>query len=113
MMMTFDYGRHLGHGQLDKMGVTLFGDGRLLAADYGTPAYGSAILPYYLGTASHNTVMVDGPQPGEDEAGGVAAVQRHAAPQVGGGAHGRGVPRGRVDAHGARSRATGRWWWTT
>jgi hypothetical protein len=60
MMMTFDYGRHLGHGQLDKMGVTLFGDGRLLAADYGTPAYGSAILPYYLGTASHNTVMVDG-----------------------------------------------------
>ena len=60
MMLTFDYGRHLGHGQLDKMGITLFGNGRLLVADYGTPSYGAAILPYYTGTWSHNTVIVDG-----------------------------------------------------
>src|SRR5512144_2675140 len=59
-MLTFDYGRHLGHGQLDKMGVTLFSHGRVLAADYGTCSYGSEILPYYTGTHSHNTVMVDG-----------------------------------------------------
>lgn len=58
-VLTFDYGRMLGHGQPDKMGVTLFARGRLLAADYGTPSYGSAILPYYKGTVSHNTVIVD------------------------------------------------------
>ncbi len=57
-MMTFDYGPFLGHGQLDKMGVTLFARGRLWAADYGTPGYGSPIVRWYTGTASHNTVMV-------------------------------------------------------
>ena len=59
-MMTFDYGPFLGHGQLDKMGVTLFANGELLAADYGTPPYGSKILGWYLGTPGHNTVVVDG-----------------------------------------------------
>lgn len=59
-MMTLDYGRHLGHGQADQMGITLHSGGRLLAADYGTPSYGSPILPFYKGTSSHNTVMVDG-----------------------------------------------------
>lgn len=59
-MLSFDYGRHLGHGQLDKMGITLWANNRLICADYGTPGYGSAILPYYTGTAGHNTVMVDG-----------------------------------------------------
>lgn len=59
-MLTFDYGPFLGHGQLDKMGVTLHARGKLWAADYGTPGYGSSILPWYTGTASHNTVMVDG-----------------------------------------------------
>jgi hypothetical protein len=58
--LTFDYGRFLGHGQLDKMGVTLFAEGRVMAADYGTPGYGSAILPYYTGSLSHNIIMVDG-----------------------------------------------------
>lgn len=55
---TFDYGRHLGHGQMDKMGVTLFANGRVLAADYGTPGYGSAILPYYRGPIGHNTIVL-------------------------------------------------------
>ncbi len=59
-MATFDYGPHLGHGQLDKMGLTLFAGGRLWAADYGTPGYGSAMLPWYTGTPAHNTVAVDG-----------------------------------------------------
>jgi hypothetical protein len=59
-VMTFDYGPFLGHGQLDKMGITLHARGRLWAADYGTPGYGSQILKWYTGTASHNTVMVDG-----------------------------------------------------
>ncbi len=57
---TFDYGPHLGHGQLDKMGLTLFAGGRLWAGDYGTPGYGSAMLPWYTGTPAHNTVVVDG-----------------------------------------------------
>jgi hypothetical protein len=69
MTVTFDYGPHLGHGQLDKMGVTLFANGRLLAADYGTPSYGSSILPYYTGTASHNTVMIDGQNQQRTKAG--------------------------------------------
>lgn len=60
IMLTFDYGRHLGHGQMDKMGITLFARGKLLAADYGTPSYGSPVLPFYKGTSSHNTVVVDG-----------------------------------------------------
>lgn len=59
-MMTFDYGPFLGHGQLDKMGVTLFALGKVWAADYGTPGYGSAIMPWYTGTPGHNTVVVDG-----------------------------------------------------
>ncbi|MHB0999443.1 MAG: heparinase II/III domain-containing protein [Armatimonadota bacterium] len=59
-MMTFDYGPFLGHGQLDKMGITLFAKNKLLAADYGTPGYGSDILKWYVNTPAHNTVVVDG-----------------------------------------------------
>jgi hypothetical protein len=59
-MISFDYGPFLGHGQLDKMGVTLFANTRLWMADYGTPGYGSPILPWYKSTFSHNTVVVDG-----------------------------------------------------
>jgi len=58
-MMTFDYGPHLGHGQLDKMGVTLFANGSPLVLDYGTPGYGSAIMRWYRSTPAHNTVVVD------------------------------------------------------
>jgi len=60
IVATFDYGRHLGHGQFDKMGITLFANDRVLAADYGTPGYGSAILPYYRGATSHNTIIIQG-----------------------------------------------------
>lgn len=58
-MLTFDYGRLLIHGQSDKMGVTLFARGKLWAADYGTPGYGSSIVPWYQTTPAHNTVVVD------------------------------------------------------
>jgi Heparinase II/III-like protein/Alginate lyase len=59
-MMSFDYGPFLGHGQLDKMGVTLFANGKLWLADYGTPGYGASILPWYQSTFAHNTIVVDG-----------------------------------------------------
>jgi hypothetical protein len=59
-MLTFDYGPFLGHGQLDKMGITLFAGGQLWVADYGTPGYGASILPWFTGTLSHNTIVVDG-----------------------------------------------------
>jgi len=59
-MLTFDYGPHLGHGQRDKMGITLFANDRVLVADYGTPGYGSAVLRWYVSTPAHNTVVVDG-----------------------------------------------------
>jgi Heparinase II/III-like protein len=59
-MMSFDYGPFLGHGQLDKMGITLFAHRKLWLADYGTPGYGAAILPWYESTFAHNSVVVDG-----------------------------------------------------
>jgi hypothetical protein len=68
-MMTFDYGPFLGHGQADKMGFTWYTGGKLLVADYGTPSYGSTILPYYKGTSSHNTIMVDGKDQPHTKAG--------------------------------------------
>ena len=33
---------------------------KLWMADYGTPGYGAAILPWYQSTLAHNTVVVDG-----------------------------------------------------
>jgi len=69
IMFTFDYGRFLGHGQLDKMGITLFANNRVLAADYGTPGYGSKIMPYYKGGTSHNLVIVDGKKQGKSRRG--------------------------------------------
>lgn len=60
MMLTFHYGRFLGHGHPDKLSFTFFADGVLLAPDYGTPGYGSKILHWYQSTAAHNTVVVDG-----------------------------------------------------
>lgn len=59
-MMTFDYGPFLGHGQPDKMGITLFANGSLMVADYGTPGYGSSSMHWYSSTMAHNTVLVDG-----------------------------------------------------
>ena len=59
-MMSFDYGPFLGHGHLDKMGITLFANRKLWLADYGTPGYGAAILPWYQSTFAHNTIVVDG-----------------------------------------------------
>lgn len=58
-MLTFDYGRFLGHGQLDKMGITLYANDTLWVADYGTVGYGAPILPWYTSTFSHNTIIVD------------------------------------------------------
>jgi hypothetical protein len=59
-MMSFDYGPFLGHGQRDKMGITLFANQKLWLADYGTPGYGASILPWYQSTFAHNTIVVDG-----------------------------------------------------
>jgi hypothetical protein len=59
-MMSFDYGPFLGHGQRDKMGITLYANRKLWLADYGTPGYGASILPWYQSTFAHNTIVVDG-----------------------------------------------------
>jgi len=60
MMMTFDYGPLLAHGQPDKMGITLFANGKLSVPDYGTTGYGSALDQFLRSTPAHNTVVVDG-----------------------------------------------------
>lgn len=60
MMLTFHYGRFLGHGHPDKLSSTLYANDSLLSPDYGTPGYGSKILHWYQSTAAHNTVVVDG-----------------------------------------------------
>lgn len=59
-MLTFHYGRFLGHGHYDKLSFTLYANDELLVQDYGTPGYGSKILHWYQSTAGHNTVVVDG-----------------------------------------------------
>jgi len=61
-MMSFDYGKYMGHGQYDKLGITLFANNKLWMADYGTPGYGSKILGWYKSTYAHNVVVVDGKQ---------------------------------------------------
>ena len=60
MMMTFDYGPFLGHGHPDKMGVTLFARGKLLAPDYGTSGYGAELTRFLQSTPAHNTIVIDG-----------------------------------------------------
>lgn len=74
-VMTFDYGRQLGHGQPDKMGITLFANGRAMMADYGTPSYGSEILPFYKGTSSHNTIAIDGKNQAATKINGLVAFK--------------------------------------
>ena len=59
-MLTFHYGRFLGHGHFDKLSFTLYANDELLVQDYGTPGYGSGICGWYQSTAGHNTVVVDG-----------------------------------------------------
>jgi hypothetical protein len=60
MMMTFDYGPFLGHGHPDKMNITLFAGGKIVAPDYGTTGYGSASNRFLQSTPSHNTIVIDG-----------------------------------------------------
>jgi hypothetical protein len=59
MFLTFHYGPFLGHGHYDKMGVTLFADGRPLAPGLGTPGYGSPNIRFFGGVTAHNTIAVD------------------------------------------------------
>ena len=59
-MLTFHYGKFLGHGHLDKLSFTLYSHDTPMISDYGTPGYGSKVLGWYKSTASHNTVVVDG-----------------------------------------------------
>ncbi|MGH7978589.1 MAG: alginate lyase family protein, partial [Limisphaerales bacterium] len=59
MFMTFHYGRFLGHGHYDKMGITLFGNGQPLAPGLGTPGYGSPNIRFFDGVTAHNTIATD------------------------------------------------------
>jgi len=59
MFMTFHYGAFRGHGHYDKMGVTLFANGRPLAAGLGTPGYGSPNIGFFNGVTAHNTIAAD------------------------------------------------------
>jgi hypothetical protein len=59
MFMTFHYGQFSGHGHYDKMGITLFGNGRPLAAGLGTPGYGSPNIRFFGGVTAHNTIATD------------------------------------------------------
>jgi hypothetical protein len=55
------YGRHSAHGHYDKLNILLFSGGRYLLQDDGSRAYGQPVQDiYYRGTASHNTIAVDG-----------------------------------------------------
>ena len=56
------YGPHGGvHGHPDKLNLVLFGHGRRLSPDLGTPGYGIGLWEnWYRQTISHNTVTIDG-----------------------------------------------------
>jgi len=59
MFLTFHYGKFSGHGHYDKMGITLFGNGRPLAPGLGTPGYGSPNIRFFGGATGHNTITTD------------------------------------------------------
>lgn len=59
MFLTFHYGKFLGHGHYDKMGITLFGNGQPLAPGLGTPGYGSPNIRFFSGVTAHNTIATD------------------------------------------------------
>jgi hypothetical protein len=59
MFLTFHYGKFSGHGHYDKMGVTLFGNGRPLAPGLGTPGYGSPNIRFFGEVTGHNTIATD------------------------------------------------------
>jgi hypothetical protein len=60
-LVTLDYGPHGGgHGHPDKLGIILFGAGRVMAPDPGSIQYGVPLhLEWFKTTVSHNTVSVD------------------------------------------------------
>jgi hypothetical protein len=60
--LLMDYGPHGGsHGHFDKLAIDLFGAGRMLAPDFGTPGYSHPLYrSWYKQTISHNTVVIDG-----------------------------------------------------
>lgn len=60
LMVTFDHGSCLKHGHLDKLSFTLYANDNVLVPDYGTSGYGKNIPQWYVNTAAHNTIMVDG-----------------------------------------------------
>jgi hypothetical protein len=59
-MLTLDYGESNASQHHGELGVTLFANGRMLVAEYGTPGEGARIADYYKGTSAHNTVVTDG-----------------------------------------------------
>jgi hypothetical protein len=59
LFLTFHYGKFSGHGHYDKMGVTLFANGRPLAPGLGTPGYGSPNIRFFGGVTAHNTIATD------------------------------------------------------
>ncbi|OGG55963.1 MAG: hypothetical protein A3F84_00740 [Candidatus Handelsmanbacteria bacterium RIFCSPLOWO2_12_FULL_64_10] len=60
-LVTLDYGPHGGgHGHPDKLGLILYGAGRVMAPDPGSIQYGVPLhLEWFKTTVSHNTVSVD------------------------------------------------------
>ncbi len=62
LRLILKYGRHGGvHGHYDKLGLSIYGEGRDLSADLGTPGFGVRLSDrWYTHTASHNTALVDG-----------------------------------------------------
>ncbi len=58
----FKAGPHgAGHDHRDKLELVLHGGGEVIAPDLGTAGYAlTRVHPYYRGTFSHNTLMVDG-----------------------------------------------------
>lgn len=79
IFIMMDYGPHGGsHGHYDKLSIDFFGAGKMLAPDFGTPAYSHPLYrTWYKQTLSHNTVVIDGKSQSESSGEMVAYTKEH------------------------------------
>lgn len=75
MFLTFHYGPWMGHGQLDKMGVTLFANGQPIAPGLGYQGTPGHNYDYFYGVTSHNTIAIDEKNQPRTKDGGLIAFR--------------------------------------
>jgi hypothetical protein len=76
-VVVMDYGRLFrGHGHMDPLSITLWGHGRELLPDLGYIRSSAEERPWLRSALSHNTVVVDERDPGQDLPGTESEAER-------------------------------------